>query len=112
MATSLSTIQETYFYKEVRKTPIGVGVIYPGYPIYHLYKNVPDGTPYRLNEIEYWAPLAGLQEYKQYSVGDENVVAERTKYEPRVETVSYTHLTLPSKTNKALLFRQVPHVYP
>lgn len=105
MATSVSTIQETYFYKEVRKTPIGVGVVYPGYPIYHLYKNVPDGQPYRLNEIEYWAPLPGLTEYKQYTPGDENLVAERTKYEPRLEigvkpTKRYYSDRFPTYTHK------------
>ena len=79
-------IQETYFYKEVRKTQPGVGVVYPGYPIYHLYKNVPTGTPVRLNtDIEYWMPLPGLTVYKEYQSGDENVSAERTKYEPRLE---------------------------
>jgi len=103
MATT--TIQETYFYKEVRKTPIGVGVVYPGYPIYHLYKNVPNGEPYRLNEIEYWAPLPGLREYKQYSSGDENVVAERAKYEPRLEigakpTKRYYSDRFPTYTHK------------
>lgn len=85
MAILAQPIQETYFYKEVRKTQPGVGVVYPGYPIYHLYKNVPNGTPIRLNEIEYWMPLPGLTKYKEYQSGDENITAERTKYEPRLE---------------------------
>ena len=86
MAVLTQPIQNTYFYKEIRKSQPGVGVIYPGYPIYHLYKNVPDGAPFRLNlDIEYWMPLPGLNVYKEYSPGDENVVAERTKYEPRLE---------------------------
>ena len=85
MAVLTQPIQNTYFYKEIRKTQPGVGVIYPGYPVYHLYKNIPDGTPYRLNEIEYWMPLPGLNVYKEYTDGDEYVLAERTKYEPRLE---------------------------
>ena len=86
MPVTTQPIQETYFYKEVRKTQPGVGVVYPGYPIYHLYKNVPTGTPFRINtDIEYWMPLPGLTVYKEYQPGDENVSAERTKYEPRLE---------------------------
>lgn len=85
MAVLTQPIQNTYFYKEIRKTQPGVGVVYPGYPIYHLYKNIPDGTPYRLDEIEYWMPLPGLNVYKEYTAGDENVLAERTRYEPRLE---------------------------
>jgi hypothetical protein len=80
-------IQNTYFYKEVRKTQPGAGVIYSGYPIYHLYKNVPGGTPIRLDEVEYWMPLPGLTKYKEYTAGDENVIATRVKYEPRLESL-------------------------
>lgn len=79
------TIQDTYFYKEVRKTQPGDGVLYPGYPIYHLYKNIPNGTPIRLNTIEYWSPLPKVTSYRTYSPGDENAEAERVKYEPRAE---------------------------
>ena len=78
-------IQDTYFYKEIRKTQPGAGVLYPGYPIYHLYKNIPNGTPVRLNEIEYWSPLPKVTAYRTYSPGDENAIAERVKYEPRAE---------------------------
>lgn len=78
--------QETYYYKEVRRTQPGAGVVYAGYPIFHLYKRVLNGDDVRLNpDIEYWLPLPGLTSYKQYTAGDENVPAERTRYEPRVE---------------------------
>ena len=39
--------QETYYYKEVRKTPLGAGVVYEGYPIYHLYKRSLSGPDAR-----------------------------------------------------------------
>jgi len=156
--------QETYYYKEVRKTQPGAGVVYAGYPIYHLYKRFLSGTDARevstnktktitnvsrvvspshiatitvgaghlfktgemvtvsgltntsyngtyaitaigattisyantgsvqsstvdagtaSIDIEYWLPLPNLTSYKEYNPGDENVPAERTKYEPR-----------------------------
>jgi hypothetical protein len=85
MSISPQPIQETYYYKEVRKTQPGPGVVYPGYPIFHLYKRILNGTDLRINEIEYWLPLPALTAYKQYMPGDENVPAERTRYEPRTE---------------------------
>jgi hypothetical protein len=86
MAILQRTIQETYFYKEVRRTPIGAGVVYPGYPVFYLFRNNVDGTETRLDEKEYWLPLPGLTAYMEYSPGDENVEATRIKYQPSVES--------------------------
>jgi hypothetical protein len=86
MTTLTRRIQETYFYKEVRKTPVGAGVKYPGYPIFHLYKNKLDGTEMRLDEKEYWLPLQGLRSYREYTLGDENVDATRIQYEQSIES--------------------------
>jgi hypothetical protein len=49
--------QETYYYKEVRRTQPGPGVVYPGYPIFHLYKrnlasNNPDARDIPTNKIK------------------------------------------------------------
>jgi hypothetical protein len=83
---TVSQRTETYFYKEVRKTPIGAGVLYPGYPVFHLFKNYPDGTQKRLDEKEYWLPLSALTSYMEYNLGDENTTVSRVKYEPNVES--------------------------
>ena len=77
-------IQNTYFYKEVRKIQNSVGVLYPGYPIYHLYKTQADGvSSTRADEDEYWMPLPLMQSYVQYTPGDELVEQSRIKYDKR-----------------------------
>ena len=86
MTVSQRTAQQTYFYKEVRKTPIGSGVVYPGYSIFHLFKNYDDGTQKRLDAKEYWLPLPALTSYMEYNIGDENTTVSRVRYEPSVES--------------------------
>lgn len=106
MTTLTRRIQETYFYKEVRKTPIGAGVKYPGYPVFHLYKNNSDGTERRLDEKEYWLPLEGLRSYKQYQIGDENVDATRVQYEQSIESFKR-----PNKRKYTDIFPVYTHKY-
>jgi len=80
-------IRNTYFYVEVRKIQNGVGVLYPGYPVYHLFRTQPDGvSSSRLDEDEYWMPLPLMGSYVQYTAGDELVEQSRIKYEKRVVT--------------------------
>jgi len=77
-------ITNTYFYKEVRKIQSGAGVLYPGYPIYHLFKTQADGiSSVRADDDEYWMPLPLMQAYVQYTAGDEFVEQSRIKYDKR-----------------------------
>jgi hypothetical protein len=81
-------IEKTYFYEEVRKTPTGAGVLYPGYPIYHLFKTQANGlTAIRIDEDEYWMPMPLMKAYIQYTAGDELVPQSRITYDKRVDAV-------------------------
>jgi hypothetical protein len=70
----------TYFYKEVRRLqsiqnqPLS---LYPGYPIFHLYKQIRDsGTTIetRVGALEYWKPVETLA-HIVYEENDENSLA-------------------------------------
>jgi len=67
----------TYFYKEVRRLqsvatqPLS---LYPGYPIFHLYKQIRDGgttIETRVGALEYWKPVETLA-HIVYEENDEN----------------------------------------
>jgi hypothetical protein len=70
----------TYFYKEVRRLqsiqnqPLS---LYPGYPIFHLYKQIRDGgttKETRVGTLEYWKPVSTLA-HIVYDQNDENKLA-------------------------------------
>jgi hypothetical protein len=50
MTVTPQPTQETYYYKEVRRTQPGPGVVYPGYPIFHLYKRDPANSNIELRD--------------------------------------------------------------
>lgn len=70
----------TYFFKEVRRLqskatqPLSR---YPGYPIFHLYKQIRDGgstIEQRVDDLEYWQPVTTLA-HIVYDTNDENTLA-------------------------------------
>jgi hypothetical protein len=68
----------TYFYKEVRRLPskiINPNSLYPGFPIFHLYKQVRDTETstieVRVDNYEYWQPLQTAS-HIIYETNDEN----------------------------------------
>jgi len=77
---NLITPPGTYFFKEVRRlqsTATQPLSRYPGYPIFHFYKQIREGgstVEQRVDDLEFWQPVSTLP-YVRYDIDDEYTIS-------------------------------------